>query len=122
MTVHGRSLSSGMPKEFTISSENVMSALSDTADIIADAVHDVLSKTPPELISDISSDGIVMTGGGSLLYGFDKLLASRIGIHVYVAEDAISCVAKGTGMAIDHIDNLSDIKVNSPKKKLWNQL
>lgn len=98
-----------------------MSALSDCASAITEAVHDILSHTPPELISDISADGITLTGGGSLLYGTDKMLASRVGIQVHRDEDAASCVAKGTGTAIDHIENMSDIKVNSPKKKLWTQ-
>lgn len=120
MTVRGRNLATGLPKEFTISSDNVMQALSSVANTVAEAVHDVLSKTPPELISDISTDGILMTGGGSLIYGFDKFLSSKIGIHVYTAEDAISCVAKGTGIASDHVDNLSETKINSPRRKLWN--
>lgn len=119
MTVNGRNMATGLPKEFTISSENVLYALQDNAKIIADAVHDVLSKTPPELISDISSDGIIMTGGGSLIYGFDKMIAAKVGIPVYVADDPITSVVKGTGQAVEYIDNLSEIKINSPKRKLW---
>lgn len=121
MTVRGRSVSTGLPREFIISSENVMSALSDCAAAITETVHDILSRTPPELISDISADGITLTGGGSLIYGMDKMLASKVGIQVHRDEDAAQCVAKGTGTAIDHIENMSDIKVNSPKKKLWTQ-
>ncbi len=117
MTVKGRCITSGLPKEFTITSEDTMEAMMDCANQIIEAVHDVLSRTPPELISDISNDGIIMTGGGGLIYGFNKLIASRMGIPVYVAEDAVSCVAKGTGGALDYIDGISGMKVNSPKKK-----
>ena len=120
MTVRGRNMATGLPKEFTISSDNVMQALTPAANTVVEAVHDVLSKTPPELIADISTDGILMTGGGSLLYGFDRLLSSKIGIHVYTAEDALSCVVRGAGIASDHVENLSETKINSPRRKLWN--
>lgn len=117
MTVRGRSYTSGLPQEFTINSDDTIVAFSDTAAQIIEAVHDVLSNTPPELIGDISSSGIVMTGGGGLIYGFDKLIASKVGIRVDVAEDAISCVATGTGSALEYIEDITGIKVNSPKKK-----
>ena len=117
MTIRGRCITTGLPKEFTISSEDTMDAFAEPGRTITDAVHDVLSRTPPELIGDISTDGIIMTGGGCLIYGFDRLIAARAGIHVYVADDAISCVARGTGAALDYIENLSGTKVNSPKKK-----
>ena len=119
MTVRGRDLTTGLPREFTITSEDAMEALSEPGRIVAEATHDVLSRTPPELIGDISEDGIIMTGGGSLVYGFDKMIAEHVGIHVYVAEDAVSCVARGTGAALDYVGDLSSTKVNSPKKKLW---
>ena len=119
MTVKGRSMTTGLPKEITITSENVMQALSGVTETVASAIHDILSKTPPELISDISADGIMLTGGQSLLFAFDKMLAARIGIHVFVASDASSCVAAGAGIAADMIDNISQIKVNLPKKRLW---
>ena len=119
MTVSGRSMSTGLPKEFTISSEQVLSVLQDSVKIITDAVHDVLSKTPPDLIADISTDGIILTGGGSMLYGFDKVISAKIGIPVYIADDPVSCVVKGAGQAVEYIDNLSETKINSPKRKLW---
>jgi rod shape-determining protein MreB len=77
----------------------------------------VLEKTPPELASDISSRGIVMTGGGSLLYGLNKLLEKRTGIPTYIAEDAVSCVAKGTGMSLEHIDILEKNMMTPTKKR-----
>ena len=74
--------------------------------MIVDAVHSVLEKTPPELAADISDKGIYMTGGGCLIDGLDSLLQDRIGINVMIAEDAISCVAIGTGKALDNLDKI----------------
>ena len=74
--------------------------------MVVDAVHSVLERTPPELISDISDKGIYMTGGGSLVDGLDKLLQEKTGINVMIAQDAISCVALGTGKALDNLDVL----------------
>lgn len=121
MTVMGRCITTGLPKEFTISSEETMYALMEPAKAITDAVHEVLSRTPPELVADISEDGIIMTGGGSLIYGFDQMLSSKIGIRVYVADDAVSCVARGTGAALDYIDLLRDAKVNTQtvRRRTW---
>ena len=92
----------------------MLEALRESVTQIADAVHIVLEQTPPELSSDISDKGILMTGGGSLLWGLDKLIAKRTGIDVYVSEDPISCVAKGTGDALNSIQMLSK---NSYKKR-----
>ena len=83
-----------------------MEALIEPAMQIVDAVKGVLEKTPPELTADISDRGIYMTGGGSLLYGLDKLLHETTGINVMIAQDAISCVAIGTGKALDNLDAL----------------
>ena len=74
--------------------------------MIVDAVHSVLERTPPELAADISDRGIYMTGGGCLVDGLDKLLQEKTGINVMIAEDAISCVAAGTGKALDNLDAL----------------
>ncbi len=106
MDVKGRNLVSGLPVNIKISSEEILEALEESVSSIADAVHSVLEKTPPELASDIANQGIVMTGGGALLWGFDKLIERRTGIPVYIAEDAVSCVAKGTGSALDSIQML----------------
>ncbi len=103
MDCRGRDLITGLPRVKNVSSEEIMEALYEPINAICDAVHAVLEKTPPELASDISSSGIIMTGGGALLHGFNKLIESRTGIPIYIAEDAVSCVAKGTGMSLDHI-------------------
>ena len=83
-----------------------MEALEEPAMMIVDSVHSVLEKTPPELAADISDRGIYMTGGGCLVEGLDKLLQEKTGINVMIANDAVSCVALGTGKALDNLDSL----------------
>jgi rod shape-determining protein MreB len=114
--VRGRNLISGLPKTIEVTSDEMLEALSEPISAIADAVHSVLERTPPELSADISDRGIVMAGGGSLLNGLDKLISKRTGIPVYVAEEAISCVAIGTGQALEHIDILQDSDINTNRK------
>ena len=106
MDVRGRDLSTGLPKTITVYSSEMMEALEEPAMLIIDAVHSVLERTPPELAADISDKGIYMTGGGCLIDGLDSLLQDRIGINVMIAEDAISCVAIGTGKALDNLDKI----------------
>ena len=108
MDVRGRNLITGLPNNFTVTSDEMLEALQESVAAIAEAVHGVLEKTPPELAADIYERGIVMTGGGSLLYGLDKLIQSRTGIHAMVAEDAVSCVAIGTGRYIEFISEGGD--------------
>lgn len=105
MDVRGRNLVSGLPKTITVTSDEMLVALQESVISIVDAVRYVLEKTPPELSSDISDRGIVMTGGGSLLYGLDKLIAKHTGIETVIAEDAVSCVAIGTGKYIEFISS-----------------
>lgn len=104
--VRGRNLVSGLPKTITITSTEMMEALEEPVSSIVEAVHSVLERTPPELASDISERGIVMTGGGCLVYGMDKLLEYKTGIRVIIADDAVSCVALGTGKTLDNLDIL----------------
>ena len=106
MDIRGRDLTTGLPKTLTIYSSEMMEALQEPASLIIDAVHSVLEKTPPELAADISDRGIYMTGGGCLVDGLDKLIQEKTGINVMIAEDAISCVALGTGKALDNLDAL----------------
>lgn len=106
MDVRGRDLITGLPKTITIYSSEMMEALEEPVNMIIDAVHSVLEKTPPELAADISDRGIYMTGGGCLIDGLDKLLQERTGINVMIAEDAVSCVALGTGKALDNLDTI----------------
>lgn len=106
MDIRGRNLVSGLPKTITISSSEIMEALEEPVSSLIEAVHSVLERTPPELASDISDRGIVMTGGGCLIYGMDKLLEHKTGIKVIIAEDAVSSVAIGTGKTLDNLDYL----------------
>lgn len=108
MTVKGRSLISGLPKSFDISSKEVTEALQEPLADIIDIVHSVLEKTPPELAADICDRGIVLTGGGSLLHGLDKLLKEKMDVPVILANDPISCVALGTGKALDSLPLMED--------------
>ena len=104
LDVRGRNLVTGLPKTVTLTSDETLEALSESANKIVDTVHTVLEKTPPELAADIADRGIVMTGGGALLYGMEKLLEERTSIPTMVAEDPMNCVAIGTGKYIDFIN------------------
>ncbi|MEN8907597.1 MAG: rod shape-determining protein [Clostridiales bacterium] len=115
MDIRGRNLISGLPKTITVSSVEIMEALEESVSSIVEAVHSVLEITPPELAADISDRGIVMTGGGCLVYGLDKLIHEKTGIDVLVADDAISCVALGTGKALDNIEVLEQTTLNESR-------
>lgn len=117
MECRGRDLVSGLPKTITVSSEEMLEALVEPVEAIAYAVHGVLEKTPPELAADISDRGIVMTGGGALLNGLNLLIEKRTGIPTFVAEDPISCVAKGTGMSLESIHILERSMTRSKSYK-----
>ncbi len=106
MDIRGRDLLDGLPKTITIHSSEMLEAMIEPALMIVDAVHSVLEKTPPELAADISDRGIYMTGGGCLVDGLDKLLQEKTGINVMIAQDTVSCVALGTGKALDNLDSL----------------
>jgi rod shape-determining protein MreB len=101
MDVRGRDLVTGLPKTITVTSKECFIALEESVEAIIGAVKEVLERTPPELSADILNKGIVMTGGGSLVYGFDERLSRETNLPVYVAEDPISCVALGTGKLLD---------------------
>ncbi len=113
----GRCMKQGLPKVVTMSSEEMIEALFEPISMILDAVCSVIENTPPELLGDILKNGIVMTGGGSLLWGFDKLLTKKTGIHTRVADDAVSCVAIGTGKSLDHLDMLREGTINLSREK-----
>ena len=104
MEVTGRNLISGLPKTVTLSSNEMIEALEEPLNIVMESIHNVMERTPPELAADIAENGICMTGGGSLLFGMDRLLSERLKVPCYVAEDAISCVAIGTGKVLESTD------------------
>ncbi len=108
MEIRGRDLVSGLPKTIRMSSAETREALAEPVALIVECVKSVLEKTPPELAADIVDRGIVMTGGGSLIHGLDKLINQETGIPTYLAEDPLSCVALGTGKALDSLESLQD--------------
>ena len=103
MDVKGRNLAEGIPRSFTITSNEVLEALADPLSQIVQAVRSALEQTPPELGADIAERGLVLTGGGALLKGLDRLLAEETGLPVLIAEDALTCVARGSGKALEMI-------------------
>ena len=114
MEVRGRNLTSGLPVNIVVNSDDMLEALSEPANMVVEAVMSVLERTPPELSADISDRGIYMTGGGCLVYGFDKLIQERTGINVMIAEESVSCVALGTGKALENVDML--MKLDARRK------
>lgn len=108
MEIRGRDLVSGLPKTMRIGSTETREALAEPISLIIECVKTVLEKTPPELAADIVDRGIVMTGGGSLLHGLDRLISQETGIPTYLADDPLSCVALGTGKALESLETIQD--------------
>ena len=104
--IKGRDLIKGLPKAVTITANETVDAFEETTEHILGAIHNVLETAPPELVADIAVSGIVLTGGGSLIYGMDRIIKERTGIEAYVSEKALEAVALGAGMSV----NLSDKK------------
>lgn len=116
MEVRGRCLITGLPKVVTVSSEEMMEATEECANSIVEAVKSLMEVTPPELIGDVAENGIVLTGGGALIHGLDRLIHKETGIRCFIAEDAISCVAIGTGKALDNIESLKEMVSNRKRR------
>jgi len=111
--VRGRDLITGLPKTLTITSSEVKEALKECLESILEAIKGTLEKTPPELAADIMERGIMLTGGGSLLRGMDKLIREETGMPVAIADDPLDCVVMGAGKALEEIDILSKVAVSS---------
>ena len=120
MDVKGRCLLTGLPKTITVSSSEMLEAFEEPTERILESIHAVLERTPPELVADVSTNGITMTGGGSLVEGFDKLITSRTGIATTVAENAIACVAEGTGKSLDLITDMQEGTINLSRRRQVN--
>ena len=116
MDVTGRDLNTGLPRNIIISSSNVQEAIEVSINEIVETVKATLEKTPPELASDIMEKGIVLAGGGALIKNLDKLLSERTGMPVYVAEEPLDCVGKGTGKTIENIEKLRTVLINARKR------
>ncbi|HWR18101.1 MAG TPA: rod shape-determining protein MreB [Clostridia bacterium] len=106
--VRGRNLISGLPQAIVVGSNEMIDALEEPLQAILESVRTMFERTPPELASDITESGICLTGGGALLYGIDKFIADQTKVPCYIAEDPISCVAIGTGKALEHIDKYAN--------------
>ncbi|HEX9673216.1 MAG TPA: rod shape-determining protein [Burkholderiales bacterium] len=110
--VKGRNLAEGIPRSFTISSNEILEALTEPLNAIVSAVKSALEQTPPELAADIAEKGMVITGGGALLRDIDRLLMEETGLPVIVAEDPLTCVVRGSGKALERVDRLATIFTN----------
>jgi rod shape-determining protein MreB len=112
MEVKGRNLAEGIPRSFTISSNEILEALTDPLNSIVSAVKSALEQTPPELGADIAEKGMVLTGGGALLRELDRLLMEETGLPVIVADDPLTCVVRGSGRALEEMDKLGTVFTN----------
>ncbi|MCZ2173257.1 MAG: rod shape-determining protein, partial [Burkholderiales bacterium] len=112
MEVKGRNLAEGIPRSFTISSNEILEALTEPLNAIVGAVKQALEQTPPELGADIAEKGMVCTGGGALLRDLDRLLMEETGLPVIVADDPLTCVVRGSGIALEKVDTLGSIFAN----------
>ena len=118
MDVKGRCLLSGLPKVITLSPVEMLEAMMEPISAVLDCICSVIEKTPPDLVGDILRDGIVMTGGGSMLRGFDKLIEDVTGVKTRVAKEPMLCVAKGTGALLKQLDGVSGDKIDLSKRKM----
>lgn len=107
--VKGRNLSEGVPRSFTVSSNEILESLTDPLNQIVSAVKTALEQTPPELGADITDKGISLTGGGALLHDLDRLLQEETGLPVFVADDPLTCVVRGCGEALEHLERLGAV-------------
>ena len=117
MEIKGRDLSDGLPRTVEITSDQVEEAMQESIDKIVEVVKITLEKTPPELASDIMEKGIVLAGGGALIKNLDKLLSIETGMPVYIAEEPLDCVVRGTGKTLEDLERLKTVLINARRKK-----
>ena len=115
--VKGRCLLTGLPRVVAISSNDVLEAFEEVIENLVETVHDVLEATPPELVADISENGILLTGGNSQLWGYDKLISSRTSILSYTADDADLCVANGLAKALNWVGDMTEGTINLGRRR-----
>jgi rod shape-determining protein MreB len=111
MLMRGRNLITGLPEAVEVSSVEIREAISGSLQTIIDTIKDALDEAPPEIVADLMETGICMAGGGSLLQSFDKRLTEDLHIRVWVADDPMSCVARGAGMILEHYEALKRLLV-----------
>ena len=117
MEISGRDLSNGLPQTVNITSTQVGEAMKESIDKIVDVIRQTLERTPPELSSDIMEKGIVLAGGGALIKNLDKLIAEKTEMPVYIADDPLDCVVKGTGKTLEDLERLKTVLINSRRRK-----
>lgn len=110
--VKGRDLMTGLPKTIEVSASELIPVLREPAMFILESIHNVLEKTPPELIGDLDENGIIMSGGGSLIYGMDKLIEKSTGIQTMIVDDPVACAAHGAGKMLHKLDSMQDGMMN----------
>ncbi len=115
--IKGRDLSNGLPKSVKVSSTELIEAFVEPMNRILETIHTVLERTPPQLVGDLDKNGIIMSGGGSLIYGIDRLIERSTGIRTVVVDDAVSCAAYGAGKMLMHLDSLQDGMMNFYRKR-----
>ena len=117
LTVKGRCLTTGLPRECTVTGRETMEAFREPIARILEGIHQLLEQTPPELAGDIAVNGNTLTGGGSLLAGLDQLIQETTGIPTRVAEDPMGCVARGTGAALKHLREMKPGTINLNRRR-----
>ena len=115
--VKGRCLMTGLPRVVSVSTTEMLEALEEVSERVLEMILHVLEETPPELVADISKNGIVLTGGGSLLWGFDRLIENRTNIPTTVADDPEMCVAYGLGKALAWVDDMQEGTINLARRR-----
>ena len=116
MEIRGRDLNNGLPRNVVVNSTQMQEAIQASVNEIVEIVKTTLEKTPPELASDIMEKGIILAGGGAMIKNLDKLLSQRTGMPVYVAEDPLDCVVKGTGKTLEEIEKLKHVLINARRR------
>lgn len=117
MEIRGRDLTDGLPRNVVVTSSQIEEAMKESIEKIVEIVKITLEKTPPELASDIMEKGIVLAGGGALIKNLDKLLSINTGMPVYIAEEPLDCVVRGTGKTLEDLERLKTVLINSRKRR-----
>lgn len=117
MEVRGRDLSNGLPRNIIITSSQIEEAMQESIQKIVEVIKITLEKTPPELASDIMEKGIYLAGGGALIKNLDKLVNKETGMPVYIAEEPLECVVRGTGKTVEDLERLKSVLINARKRR-----
>ena len=117
MEIRGRDLSTGLPRNVIVTSTQIQEAIQESVGKIVEIVKGTLEKTPPELASDVMEKGIVLAGGGAMIQNLDKLLSVETGMPVYIAEQPLDCVVRGTGKTLEDLERLKTVLINSRRRK-----